>query len=267
MKRFFLFLMLLSSIWAHSQITLDFQSTLPNLWPVKITDTETKYYELDQTTLNTNNQFSIYNLDGTLYKTIDMPPKPDPNAFSFYVEHLSRTLFDNDPSTIEYLIQYEWDSIPSLRTTYEVKVIREDGTILLDEPYGLSNYIYSTEEGTKLMINNYHYSNGAPLPYSTKVFNLPGQIPTSAENKNSISGSSPVLFPNPNNGSFYINFSSEHKEDITIELYTSSGKLLNTYISGAGPTHINNQNLPDGMYFLKATNNNHSQRVKFIIQK
>jgi len=260
--------MFFSSICAYSQITLDFQSPLSNLYLVKLTDTETKYYYLNQTALNSSHQFSLYNLDGTHFKTINMPIKPDPSAIVYWLGYISRTLFDNDPSNIEYLVYYVWDSAGQYNYYMrEVKVIREDGFVLLDELYGDLGGIFSTEEGTKLQFNDYHYANGTPFSNLTKVFNLPGEFPTSTVDGNSIVESSLSLFPNPNNGSFYIKFNTENKENFIIELYSFSGKLLDSFISTTYHTQIKNLNFPSGMYFLNAKTTQGNQLKSFIIQK
>jgi hypothetical protein len=269
MKKLFIIFLVLLSFAGYSQITLDFQSALQyDLYPTKLTDTETKYYYWDQTSLNQNQQFSLYNLDGTLFKTIDMPPKPNPIAFSYSAYYITRTLFDNDPSTIEYLMEYVFDSVPPAASQItEVKVIREDGTILLDEPYGDIVGVYSTEEGSKLMLSNYYYGNGTPLPYLIKVFNLPGQIPTSVANMNGIADPSLSLYPNPNNGSFSVRLKSDKGEASTIDLYSPTGKFISTYKSSENPARVTAQGLPSGLYFLNVRSGSKSSSTKMIIQK
>jgi hypothetical protein len=264
MKKLVIICLVLLSFAGYSQITLDFQSALQPFWVTNLTDTETKYYYYDQTTLEQNRQFDLYNLDGTLFKTIDMPPKPDPSAITLPARYITRTLFDSDPSTIEYLIGYAIDSAGYQIS--EVRVIREDGTILLDEPYGSSCLIYPTEEGTKLMTQNY-YANGTPLPYFTKVFNLPGQLPTSAPNMNGIPDPSLSLYPNPNNGSFSVRLKSVEGEASTIDLYSPSGKFISTYKSSENPARFTAPGLPSGLYFLNVRSGSKSSSTKMIIQK
>jgi hypothetical protein len=103
MKKWFQFVLILLSVEGYSQFSVDFQSTLVNLIPLKLSNTETKY--LDQhINWDTQNQFSLLNLDGSLYKIIQMPPKPDSTSVIEVVNFVSNSLFDNDPSTIEYLV-------------------------------------------------------------------------------------------------------------------------------------------------------------------
>jgi outer membrane protein assembly factor BamB len=208
----------------------------------------------------------LYNLDGTFYKTILMPPRPDSTSFFYSIDYISESLFDNDPSTIEYIVAYTYDSIPGngYYKYNRVKVIREDGTILLDEMNADGYYVYSTEEGTKLMLY-YEYANF--LQYQTKVFNLPGKIPFGTDDKITDMPNYPVLYPNPNNGSFFIRFHSNGENDHQIELYSTTGKLIDTYKSFSNPTHINNLNLSEGEYLINTRSKGNNSTTKMIIKK
>jgi hypothetical protein len=130
-------------------------------------------------------------------------------------------------------------------------VIREDGSIIFDEPNALFWNINSTEAGAKLTLYC-AYGNGVFI--NTKVFNLPGEIPTSILDKMNSVNSSLLLYPNPNNGSFYIKSNSIPRSEGSINLYSSTGKLLNTYKSIENITHIENMNLP------KLIRHNHTPR-------
>lgn len=272
MKKLFILVMILLSFGSYSQITLDFQSPLIMLYPTKLSNNETKYYYDDPQGLYQNNAFSLYNLDGSLYKTIQLPSPPNYLVGEYGPFLISRTLFDNDPSNIEYIIQYNYDSagVPN-HGMRESKVIREDGTVLLDEKYGSismsTGWAFATEEGTKLMLSYYFYANGAPMQNLTKVFNLPGEIPTSNANIEYSLESSPLIYPNPNNGSFNINFNTVNSEKAIIEVYSISGKLINTFMSYGNSIKVNELDLENGMYFLNIKKAKTSQRSKFIIQK
>jgi hypothetical protein len=264
MKKTILIILLLICTEAYSQISLDFQSSLINMWPTKLSNTKTVYLDYNQWNMNHQNQFSLYNLDGTFYKTILMPPRPDTSSFFYFISNISESLFDNDPSTIEYIVAYTYDSIPGNYLYNRVKVIREDGTILLDEMNASQYSVYSTEEGTKLMLN-YIYANG--WSYQTKVFNLPGQIPTETIDKNNDFTNTPVLYPNPNAGSFFINFHSNAANNHLIELYSTTGVLINTYKSSSNLTHINNFGLSDGVYLINTRTKGQNSTTKMIIKK
>jgi len=261
MKKLLLFLLVITSIVGNSQISLDFQSSSVFMNVFKLTDSETKY--IDYPGIPNQNQFSLYNLDGSLYKTIIMPAKPDTSALIYWKWFISKSLFDNDSSTIEYIVEYIYDSIPGANY-HHVQIIREDGTILLNELYADSPNIYSTEDGTKLMLN-YVYANG--YYYQTKVFNLPGKLPNMVKEEMGAINNNLILYPNPNNGSFYIKFLGKAGEKNTIDLYNGIGKHIDTFKSDNNLIHVNKYGLPDGVYFLNNRVSVLRSTTKMIIEK
>jgi hypothetical protein len=268
MKKFIPFLMLLVSLEGQSQITLDFQSPNFNLVHIALNGSETKY--LDASPIYYQNQFSLYNPDGSLYKTIQLPSKPDPSASVVEIDYVTTSLFDRDSTTIEYMVSYNWDSA-GIGTYHQVKVVREDGTILLTEmnaePYYAIPYpVYNTETGTKLMLY-YLYANSAYDFYQTKVFNLPGKLPNAAVEEIPGANNSFLLYPNPNSGSFYIKFTGKAGETNTIDLYTGNGKHIDTFKSDNNLIHINKYGLPDGVYFLNNRVSVLRSTTKMVIEK
>jgi hypothetical protein len=255
--------MVFLSLEGYSQISLDFQTTVWNLYPVSLTNSETKYFENNQWNMNHQNQFSLYNLDGTFYKTIQMAPRPDTLSFFYSIDNITRTLFDNDPSNIEYIVNYMFSALVG-PTNHTVRVIREDGTILLDELDAFTYGIYYTETGVKLRLD---YEDTAGIWYQTKIFNLPGELPNSVKENLQLSTINPLLYPNPNNGSFYIRFNSNEGNNNVINLFSTDGKLIETYKSTGNMTHINNFSLSEGIYFLNTKSKNINSTSKLIIKK
>ena len=209
----------------------------------------------DWTQIDSAHQFSLYNLDGSLYKTILIPAKPDSLAESTGIWFISEQLFDNDPTSIEYIIDYYWLTSPAIRH-HVIRVIREDGTILLDETdgtldniFGTDFSLFNTEEGAKLRIEYYNSQNDW---YQNKVFNLPGIIPSSVLVPSLYNDKNMALFPNPNKGSFFIRLNSEDQNQSKIELFNIEGKLIHTYVSDNQIIHINEPGLKDGIYLLKS---------------
>jgi hypothetical protein len=264
MKNLMFLFMFLIGFEGYSQISLDFQSSILHLMPIKLSNTTTKYLDQDQWNMNFQNSFSLYNIDGTFYKTILLPPKPDTTAFFLGIGYITESLFDNDPSTIEYLVAYTYDSISSWTSNYLIKVIRDDGTILMDELHGANYIIYSTEEGTKLRIG-YYYANGQGI--QIKVFNLPGEIPTAVQDKQIETNNTFSIFPNPNNGTFFINFQSQDANHHLIDLYTNNGKLIETFKSSSDLTKISTTGLSNGLYLINTRTKSQNSFSKMIIKK
>jgi hypothetical protein len=263
MKNSIFILLLFISVESFSQISLDFQSPISNLWLTKINNSTSKYLDYNQWHMILQDEFSLYNLDGTLYKTISMPPKPDSTAYFYLVSYITESLFDNDPSNIEYIVGYMYDSVPGY-TYFHVKIIREDGSILLDEMNASTYNIYSTEEGTKLMLT-YVYATG--VGYQTQVFNLPGNVPTDISDDTGTTSDNPVIFPNPNNGSFSIKLQSKEGGLSKISLYSQNGSLIADYTSSGTVAHCKYPGLTDGLYFINIRSKNYNSISKMVIKK
>lgn len=262
-----LFFICLYSIEGYSQITLDFQNSCQYFPIVRLSDSETKYLDDNQWNINHQNKFSLYNLDGTLFKTIVMPPKPDSSSLVYTIFWITRNLFDNDPSSIEYFVAYTYDSVPNFGTYNEVKIIREDGTVLMDEMNATNlywpPYINKTEDGTKMTLF-YKYANG--IYYQTRVFSLPGDIPTAEQEGIKMQEESLILYPNPNSGSFYIRFNSAENKVRTIDLISPNGTSIGTFKSKDNTTQINVPGLPDGLYILNTSSITKQYSKKMIIK-
>lgn len=262
MKKLSFLLMFIINLNGHTQITLDFQTAKTSFDHVYLNNSTTKYF--DAGNVYYTGQFSLYNLDGTLYKTITLPPKPDPSAWYGGISTVTTSLFDNDFSTIEFTVTYRYDSLNVIWQYYRTKVLREDGTVLLDEMNAQGPIIFPTEEGTKLQMI-YRYAEGTE--YQTKFFSLPGELPTSDYEATNYTDNGILVFPNPNNGSFLLRTNTGPSERNTIELHSINGDLLKTFTMIGDQTQINNLDLPHGMYFLIAKTPRGNKITKFIIQK
>jgi len=271
MKQSIFFFVLFLSINGFPQISIDFQTSACYLYPIKLNNSDTKYFENDWSKFNSQNQFSLYNLDGSLYKTIVMPPKPDTSAIIQEISNISESLFDNDSSNIEYLVSYYWDSSFTGLYKWQVNVNREDGTILLNEVDAMPYFLYTdsygvanTELGNKLILY-YRYAN--LISYQTKVFRLPGKMPNDINDKKNFMKNDVSLYPNPNNGTFIIDLHSKEGNAITVDLYTDYGKLIDTYKSNGTPIRVSNSGLSDGLYFLNTHLQGTFSTTKMIIKK
>lgn len=95
-----------------------------------------------------------------------------------------------------------------------------------------------------------------------KALNSVG-VETSGTTNNSL-----VIFPNPTNGSLFINYSSEKEQEITIEFFDLLGKSLLKYslFCNAGFTEktIDCSTLNQGIYLLKISDSNNISVAKII---
>lgn len=207
----------------QSQIVLEHQysSTGSTHYPLMTTYLDGygfKYYQNDLD----NSVINVYNLNHTLFRTINVPFIMTTAFNEYQVYYLTNMLFDNDSSNIEYI----WFGMNTSNKNF-INVVNETGNILFTDSafyfWGNNsmfsfNNILQTDSGAK-MILDYHDS-------TTKVFSLPGNLPCLScsdllPNSNQIKSINPNdllnIFPNPNSG------------DINIE-YKISGNYKNSEI-------------------------------------
>ena len=83
-------------------------------------------------------------------------------------------------------------------------------------------------------------------------------IPSGSNDKTTID----ILYPNPNNGWFYIELSDYHTA--TVEIYNSNGQLIQFNPVGPSKTAINTEDLVKGFYLVKIKNREGVTLGKFI---
>jgi len=259
----------------NAQIVLDFEDTENKLAPVKISPDDFKYLNADWDKVNQEQQFSLFNPDGSLFKTIIIPAAP-PFAYEINgIYYVTNELFDQDPLSIEYLVAYSCDSssasghVSYLRT----RIIREDGAILLDEYYASllqneigSNFISVYTIGTQTKLAFWIMNPAEPELYATRVYNLPGQLPTGQATIDKVDVYS--LFPNPNKGSFYLKSEYNNNGSCIFEFYTMDGKLIDQLTGNFVDCKILiKANLQDGIYLVTPKKSLKVKAKKVIIQR
>ncbi|MCZ4408455.1 T9SS type A sorting domain-containing protein [Cryomorphaceae bacterium 1068] len=129
--------------------------------------------------------FTLYNLDNTIYREIDIPQVGI--SGTHFVYFISRSLFDCDTTTVEYVL-YNADMSPMGGVDNRwVRVYREDGTELLyvadatiagtPTSYSVVNtgWIQNSEMGAVLKIGL--VSDFNPLPETHQYYQLCGSVP------------------------------------------------------------------------------------------
>jgi len=67
------------------------------------------------------------------------------------------------------------------------------------------------------------------------------------------------MYPNPNNGEFFIDISTKSQEDVVIEVLNSIGQVVfSNRFSSADRIELNLNTLPSGVYFARVLNGNNS---------
>lgn len=188
---------------------------------VQIDEGVTKYCTFHSST----HEIKVYNLDGTLYRTLTN--HPDTMRYTYYI---TEKLFNLD-SKIEYMV-YDWED--------GVRIYDEDGNILfqedsldaledLDENWFETNTIVNTESGTKMFLFDWNKNN-------LEIYNLPGKLPYSSNGATthlksySINQSNLKSYPNPTKQMITIEYNIITDFSVgLIELYSSKGELVEEY--------------------------------------
>jgi len=198
-----------------------------------------------------NKQFNLYSLNHTLIKTINILPS---SCTSFSIVNVSKTLFNNDS---KYEITYVFSS-----TTTGLKVINEDGNVLLNEDSCSAAYIRNTNLGTKMLISNF-------TSKILKVYSLTGQVYgkiSEFANDNIYINA----FPNPSKSNITISYeipNGYNNGDIVI--CNLNGVEMKRYKVDKNFTDIliNTSDFASGTYLYKViTSKAESQTKKFIIE-
>ncbi len=113
---------------AKAQIELIYESPAHS-GPVLVSDNNVKNAVVDFNTHPT--EFNIYNLDNSLFRTCQLPTGVEATG-SWWVSYPTLTLFDCDSTNLEYILVRPGNQSQSIEP--HTRVVREDGTVLLDIP-------------------------------------------------------------------------------------------------------------------------------------
>ncbi|MCK9423600.1 MAG: hypothetical protein M0Q38_13490 [Bacteroidales bacterium] len=163
-----IFTLTLLFLQINAQINIE-KSLTESTWIGHLTNSGYKYYSMDVV----NNQCRIYNLDFSLWKTI---PLSVPTGYTLYdIEFVSENLFTTDGLVSLAYMYYQYNTTLQYYT-YEVRIIREDGNIMVTAPGAAYMYVLSTgDNGTKFLVYLYDYST-YPYFLGTTIYSLPGTL-------------------------------------------------------------------------------------------
>lgn len=159
-----------------------------------------------------------------------------------------------------------WETLSEKNNDYFILERAEDNlmfeAIAQVDGAGNSNYAINYQFLDKNVRNDAYYRlkqvdfDGA-TSYSDIVF-----IP-----RNGSSGAE--LYPNPNNGSFYLNYDAEFDEDLEVKIYDASGKLIYDHQFRAEMSEntfgIHLQNTSPGIYLMTLTGQRTSRSLPVIV--
>ncbi|HXP49296.1 MAG TPA: hypothetical protein VN922_05040 [Bacteroidia bacterium] len=183
-------------------------------------------YAITRTPSPSGGTITLYNLNHTLYKTINIPKQKSLGAFQVY--YISDSLFNTNPSDIEYLVSYE-------DTNYirNIKVYNDAGNILLAKDSVNINYpnelpyterIFYTPNGYKMILPIDVNSSNPNADTMSYVYSLPGALPCNeCSNGVLISGMQP-MGGNGNNGYLSNPYPNPSSHSTTIKYQLPDGE-------------------------------------------
>ncbi len=192
---------------------------------VKLETLGYKYYLMDVP----NSQCKIYNLDHSVFKTIDCSV---PNSFYLSdIKYISENLFDND-NGVELVFTYYKYNTAQAYYEYDSKIINEDGSEIIPVIDGAQFiYVNKTEDNTyKLFAYCYDYSV-FPEKVWTNIYNLPGAPVVSAYLQKNEPNILLNAFPNPASQTVKVAYSLPENIDTgKLYLIDNNGRPVNQFV-------------------------------------
>ncbi|MFK7922704.1 MAG: hypothetical protein AB8H47_12145 [Bacteroidia bacterium] len=242
---------LLSALSLNAQITLDPPSKAASqreIQPIELAHSGNKYLDLSGLT---RQEIKILNTDGSLFRLISLPTDPE-HTLSKQINAISETLFDQDASTIEFIITYKRRYISedgSETLTHDYYIMNEDGEVLFFEagvafiPSGpKGSYIWSSEEGNKIGVMN--ISPTSADYQAVYFYSLPGTLSQIATTKEAKTAKLSIDWSH---------LREAPQSVAEIRLFMLDGRLA--HVIQVGPAELNLKNhrsqYPKGSYFYQ----------------
>jgi hypothetical protein len=176
-------LMLFTIVFAKAQITLETNQYSSPGGDLKFIHLERAgfKYAIANSGISNPTQFNLYNLDHTLYRSINIGPVPT-GAFQWNVQYVTETLWDNDSTDIDYAIV---GAMNGNGNYYFTRIYNENGSLIFANDtctfwytmggnFGnpLTVPIFNTDSGTKMILLRWT-SN---FDKTSLVYCLPGKL-------------------------------------------------------------------------------------------
>jgi len=205
-----------------------------------------KYYLMDVTL----NQCRLYHMDHTLWKTINLSVPA--GMYLYDVQYVTETLFNADSKVELAYIYYSYDTT-LFYYTYYMKIVNEDGAVLLSLPgCAFVDVIPSGTFGTKMLAYVYDYSI-VNWTLNTRVYSLPGTLVSAEDLPEGADGD---LLPYPNPARRSVIFPLNSLSGGFLDLLNGAGQPVRSYpLNRNGTTlEIPLTGLPAGLYHYRVRN-------------
>ena len=259
MKKQITLLLLLFTQVVYGQVTLEhtYPNTLDNapkcLMYTKLDSVTPKYILFDLP----SSKFTIYNLNHSVFLTVNIPITYNFGNSSYTIAYVTKSLFDCDPSNIEYVIDFLGTGSPTAYPKH-FYVYRTDGTQLASiDSCCFLNYsdgwkygplynepIINTPLGTKLLLRS--------LDNSARVYSLCGTLPKSGMQTNQGSDLGNTYQDPTTNISIPYKL-PENENSGLIKIYDLMGNELKSYSvdNTFNSITLSHNDLPEGSYYYQ----------------
>jgi hypothetical protein len=168
----FLTLVILFLVFMDTGMTVNAQPSLEYTYPVStsichLEQSGDKYFTMDVT----NMQCRIYNMDHSLYRTINLSVPAD--YYLYNIQHVSEHMFNQD-DLIEFVYIYSKynPTETSYYYSYETRVINENGLEVLKIPGAGYTEILETQDGSRKFLVYVYDFYQVPATTQTMVYSL-----------------------------------------------------------------------------------------------
>ncbi len=247
----------------HAQINIEI-STNESAWYAQLANSGYKYYSMDVI----NNQCKIHNLDFSVWKTIALPI---PSGYTLDdIQFVSENLFSTDGQIGLAYMYYQYNSTQQYYT-YGVKIIKEDGTVLVTADGAAYMYTISTgENGTKFLVYLFDYSTW-PYFLGTTIYSLPGSMVGQQSVSPGDIKADRYAYPNPAGSSITIPIPVTTGEGQgTIKIIDPRGSEISTIKLTKNQTEfrLNTTSFPGGNYnYMILSDGKMVKSASFIVEK
>jgi len=262
MKSVFVLLMGLFSLQLGAQITQDASYAFSGTF-TQLAVSGDKFFVMDVT----NSQCRIYNTNHSLWKTINL--EVPSGQYLYDIQYISENLFTNDNHLSLIYTYYLYDEVNQFYT-YTTKVIKEDGSLLLNLPGCQYYYVTTLLDGsTKLVTYSYDYSIW-PSTVTTAVYSLPGTLLSQDELVQPVQSNKLTAFPNPASDHISLVLAEAvSSADAILQMHNSAGQLVlqKPLQTGQKQFQLHIGQYPKGVYFYEIKDGSKATKAqKLIIQ-
>jgi hypothetical protein len=168
------------SLSVNAQITLESSQYHGQLRIIHLERAGFKY-AIANSGIQQATQFALYNLNHTLYRSINIGPVPA-NAFQWHVQYVTETLWDNDSTDIDYAVV---GAISGNNNYFFTRIYHENGSLIFSNDTATFYYdmggdfgnpvsvpIFNSDSGTKMILWYWPSNTGI----QSLVYCLPGKL-------------------------------------------------------------------------------------------